>query len=148
MQSGSAVRRALDLGQSFYRNVTRSVRRSVPAVRRGTPQSRHTDFQRARAGVGELNRLGLVAVEAARSLGGERNGARQADVSGTILEQCFPEIICDPDARFRESDGTCNNLKIPILGRVMLLMYLYCPTCPMFQTWKFRQKVPLEFQSR
>ncbi len=35
-----------------------------------------------------------------------------------MLEDCYPEIICDPDARFRNIDGTCNNLEDPILGKV------------------------------
>ncbi len=62
------VRQALDIGESFYDNVTRSVGRDTRPVRKGTPQARHTAFQRARDGVTELNEVALVAMEASRNL--------------------------------------------------------------------------------
>ncbi len=35
---------------------------------KGTPQAAHTDFQRARKGVADLNELALVAMQASRNL--------------------------------------------------------------------------------
>ncbi len=63
-----AVRRAVDIGQSFADNVTTSVRRDTGRVASGTPEGRHAQFQRAREGVDELNRLALVAAEAFANL--------------------------------------------------------------------------------
>ncbi len=46
------------------------------------------------------------------------DAVRRADVTGTMLQDCYPEILCEPRQRFREIDGTCNNLREPILGKV------------------------------
>lgn len=36
------------------------------------------------------------------------------------IDYCpYPSMSCDPDYPFRSFDGSCNNLKYPILGRSM-----------------------------
>jgi hypothetical protein len=32
-------------------------------------------------------------------------------------DQCFPKPKCNPDARFRSTDGGCNNLIFPVWGQ-------------------------------
>ncbi|XP_050432036.1 peroxidase-like [Adelges cooleyi] len=34
-----------------------------------------------------------------------------------LADQCFPKAKCDPDARFRSIDGSCNNLRFPNWGQ-------------------------------
>ena len=64
----------------------------------------------------ELNRLGLIAAEAAKNLGGSGGanvGVRQADVSNSILANCYPRVVCNSRNKYRNIDGTCNNLREP-----------------------------------
>lgn len=30
---------------------------------------------------------------------------------------CIPDPVCRPDAKYRTIDGSCNNLKSPLMGR-------------------------------
>lgn len=33
-----------------------------------------------------------------------------------LADQCFPKPICDPHAKYRTINGSCNNLIFPIWG--------------------------------
>ncbi len=132
------VRQAIDIAESFTQNVTIDVRRSTSRVRPGSASSAHATLQRPRPGVAELNRLALIAMEASRNLDepGEDPlilekfaanadhdvstdiGVRLADTSNTILDNCYEEPFCNRNSKYRKIDGACNNLRVPLYGRV------------------------------
>ncbi|XP_059081531.1 peroxidase-like [Tigriopus californicus] len=115
------TRRVLDIGESFFSNVTRSYPRNVLPRNSGT--FTHTRLQKPKKGTQRLQRLAVIAMEAARSL---RNGGkvqpntiavRGADTRNTVLEDCYDPITCDQSMRYRTIDGSCNNLRNPLQGR-------------------------------
>ena len=64
--SRSVTATAVGVGESFFANVTRSMPRSSPPSR--SAAARHNRLQHARRGAGKANRMGIVAMEAARQL--------------------------------------------------------------------------------
>lgn len=39
-----------------------------------------------------------------------------ATTNGDYLKQCAPSVTCDPNAKYRSINGSCNNLQTPTLG--------------------------------
>ena len=50
--------------------------------------------------------------------GSDSVGIRVADTSNSVLENCYDIPRCDRLDPFRTEDGTCNNLRQPLYGRV------------------------------
>ncbi len=63
-----SLRQALDIGESFLNNVTTDVKRNTRKVQPATATSFHSVLQKARPGAEELNRVGIIAMEASRNL--------------------------------------------------------------------------------
>jgi hypothetical protein len=68
--------------------------------------------------VAELNQLALVALEASRNLNEPEIGVRQAEIGNTVLDGCYREPRCRRRSPYRTIDGSCNNLRNPLYGRV------------------------------
>jgi len=46
-----------------------------------------------------------------------------ATVNDDYFEKCAPPVTCDPDARYRTVNGSCNNLENPTWGAAMTPFY-------------------------
>jgi len=135
--SNSVVSRASRFGQDFAFNVTRRSRgrvnlrpggRAAPINTPGTAEYEHFRFQRQSQGVDSLNRIAIGSMFTAKTL---REGLAlrgedldvtavvfgNADTKDTFLSrECPATPRCNPNAKFRTIDGSCNNLRNPKAG--------------------------------
>ena len=67
--SNAVVMNAIDMGESFLKNVTQLMKNSITVKGTKSPESQHAMFTQASPGVNEGGRLCLLAMEIARNLG-------------------------------------------------------------------------------
>jgi len=53
-----------------------------------------------------------------------------ATINNDYFEKCAPRITCDPNAKYRTVNGSCNNLQNPSWGAALTPFYRYMD--PMF----------------
>lgn len=127
--SQQQVNHACQDGISFLQNLNRLESELISAnkvVKRNTPERGHLKFFKVTETAKESHAKALQITEASRSMMNDLSltraqgghGLRQLPVRQSILANHCPRIPqCNPRAKYRTIDGTCNNLANPLYGK-------------------------------
>lgn len=113
--------RVVEVGSNFYQSQIEAIPKETLSNLTGAFVQWH--LHKPKPGVANLHRLGVIAMEAARQL--EKDGmidsgtdeVRGADISESVLEDCYKTPQCNSEEPYRNMDGSCNNLKTPLFGK-------------------------------
>ena len=119
----NTLTRAADLGLSFANNVTGLKARTISSTTSAT--FRHFQNGRQSPGADRFGRAAIALAESAKVLVSSNTDLdvrtvnfENADLDNTVLENaCEAEPVCNPNAKFRTIDGSCNNLRVPKYGK-------------------------------